>query len=58
MRALICCPLALAAIALPVIGQDYPAKPMRIIVGFAPSGATDLYGKTRQLVKAAGVEPQ
>ena len=45
MRALLLYPLTLAAAALPALGQDFPAKPLRIIVGFPPGGATDLVAR-------------
>ncbi len=31
--------------ALPVAAQEYPAKPVRIIIGFPPGGATDLVAR-------------
>src|SRR3954466_15724294 len=30
---------------LPLHAQDYPAKPVRIIVGYTPGGGTDLLGR-------------
>ena len=32
-------------VALPVTAQEYPAKPVRIIIGFPPGGATDLVAR-------------
>ena len=32
-------------VALPVASQEYPAKPVRIIIGFPPGGATDLVAR-------------
>ena len=33
--------LALCLAASPVLGQSFPAKPVRVIVGFAPGGVVD-----------------
>jgi tripartite-type tricarboxylate transporter receptor subunit TctC len=37
--------LALLAIAGPVAGQQYPARPIRMIIGFPPGGGTDIVGR-------------
>ena len=37
-----CCAVALA---VPLAAQEYPAKPVRIIIGFPPGGATDLVSR-------------
>jgi tripartite-type tricarboxylate transporter receptor subunit TctC len=47
--------LAAAAVAFPEISaraatQAYPARPLRVIVGFSPGGSTDL--------SASGVRPE
>jgi tripartite-type tricarboxylate transporter receptor subunit TctC len=44
--------LGLAAAALPAQAQDYPAKPIRIIVPFSPGGAVD--GPTRAIAQELG----
>jgi tripartite-type tricarboxylate transporter receptor subunit TctC len=36
------CAVATLAAATPVSAQEYPVKPVRIIIGFPPGGATDL----------------
>jgi len=33
------------AVAFPLSAQEYPAKPVRIIIGFPPGGATDLVAR-------------
>jgi tripartite-type tricarboxylate transporter receptor subunit TctC len=37
--------LLLGASAAPLLAQEYPAKPVRIIIGFPPGGATDLVAR-------------
>ena len=37
--------LAAAAMAGPVAAQPYPAKPIRMIIGFPPGGGTDIVGR-------------
>ncbi|MGH9576289.1 MAG: Bug family tripartite tricarboxylate transporter substrate binding protein [Terriglobales bacterium] len=36
---------AFLAIAGPVAGQQYPARPIRMIIGFPPGGGTDIIGR-------------
>jgi tripartite-type tricarboxylate transporter receptor subunit TctC len=35
----------LAALALPALAQDYPNKPVRMVVGFPPGGGTDVVAR-------------
>ena len=45
-------------IALPAAAQEFPAKPVRMIVGFPPGGATDLVARIVQPKMAAGLGKQ
>ena len=45
-------------IALPVTAQEFPAKPVRMIVGFPPGGATDLVARIIQPKLTAGLGRQ
>jgi len=36
---------SMAGGAAPVSGQDYPQRPIRLLVGFTPGGSTDLVGR-------------
>lgn len=50
LRSVLTCLLAL--IALPALGQPFPARPIRVIVPVNPGGGTDIFG--RKLVELIG----
>jgi tripartite-type tricarboxylate transporter receptor subunit TctC len=45
LGALVAGALACAALAGPAAAQDWPAKPIRILVGFGPGGGTDIVSR-------------
>ena len=55
-RAVIAC--AALALPFPAAAQEFPAKPVRMIVGFPPGGATDLVARIIQPKMAAGLGRQ
>src|SRR6266542_3519763 len=38
-------PLLVLALALPAIAQQYPAKPVRLLIGYAAGSSTDIVGR-------------
>ena len=45
MRKWIVCAAAMAAIAAPAAAQEFPVRPIRIIVAYTPAGATDILAR-------------
>lgn len=50
--------IAAAVPALPVMAQGYPTKPVRIFVGFAPGGGTDIMARTLATRMAQSMKQQ
>lgn len=42
MRAILSFCLAVGLLSAPAVAQDYPSRPVRLVVGFAPGGGTDI----------------
>ncbi|HYS50292.1 MAG TPA: hypothetical protein VEM33_00245 [Burkholderiales bacterium] len=38
-------PLFALALALPAVAQQYPAKPVRLLIGYAAGSSTDIVGR-------------
>jgi len=45
-RIVACGALALAALFAPAIAQDYPTRPVTIVVGYTPGATSDLVART------------
>ncbi|SHI07880.1 Bug family tripartite tricarboxylate transporter substrate binding protein [Pollutimonas bauzanensis] len=58
LHAVLPCALALAALAGPSIGaaQEFPSKPMRILVGASPGGGTDILARVLAEKFSAGLK--
>ncbi len=56
MRAALAAAAGMAALAQPVIAQNYPNHPIRFVVPFSPGGAADVPGRilTQKLTEALG----
>lgn len=50
--------VAVAATAGPVAAQSYPAKPIRMIIGFPPGGGTDIIGRIVAQRMSEGLKQQ
>jgi tripartite-type tricarboxylate transporter receptor subunit TctC len=50
--------IAFAVLAGPAAGQTYPAKPIRMIIGFPPGGGTDIVGRIVAVRMSEGLKQQ
>ena len=53
-----CVALIAAACALPALAAEYPARPIRMLVGFAPGGGTDTTARAIAQKMAASMDQQ
>src|SRR5687768_9002169 len=44
-RSIVVCALLIPAVAFAAAAENYPVKPIRLIVGFTPGGSDDLVGR-------------
>jgi tripartite-type tricarboxylate transporter receptor subunit TctC len=56
--ALACCMVVVGALAAPALAQTYPAKPIRLIVPFAPGGSSEIIARAVAAEMSKGLGQQ